>query len=142
MVWQLKTALSFYRWIEHKCGRLKEFLNFILHLLFEINMWPAWIFGIKMWRDTFFSTRKVYFHVNSTCTCLVVKYLVFLKKSVAGVISCAKNVARLKKKIKKGGRLTKFYGLAHFLGVIYSTLLFCVIYKSYGNSKFWIKPIK
>ena len=100
MVWELKTALSNYRWIEHKCGRLKEILNFIPRLLFEINMWPAWIFGMKMWPDTFFLTRKVCFHLTCKFTCLVVKYLVFLKKNVAGVISCAQNVARLKKKKK------------------------------------------
>ena len=67
-----------------------------------------------MWRDTFFSTRKVYFHLTNIFTCLVVKYLVFLKKNVAGVISCAQNVARLKKN-KKCGPLKKFQNFMAWL---------------------------
>ena len=53
-----------------------------------------------------------------------------MKKNVAGVISCAQNVARLKNKMWLAYKISKCYGLAHFLGVILKTLLFSRIFKS------------
>ena len=136
MVWQPKTALLNYRWIEHKWGRLNEILNFILRLIFGINMCPAWI------PTHFFQHERYVFILLVHFTSVVVKYLVILRKNVAGTISCPENVARLNNFIiiLPAWKNWEFYVLAHFLGVIFTTLLF--LEYSNANRKFAVKPTK